>query len=358
MENKILYLDSNSHRPIHPKALEAFIKFNSLPAAHGHPSALNAAGRAANAALEEAREKIAKLIGAKNSNQIIFTSGCTNACDWGLKILFNIGKYNKKEIVVSSLEHPAVGKICETEDIQQLKSTKDGIIIQDERVKKLICLYVQNEIGTIQPIKELKADYIFSDMSQALGKIPVNVTDLNIDIATFGAHKFGGISGVGFIYLKDINNWIPYNNQIHRYMDSPGTLNVAGIVASAVALEEAINSLPERTENMKSFQKTLENELLNMGFEIIGYNASRSPSTTYFAGLKFSQKTILDLSEKEIFVGSGSACSSGISGFNAIPTMKALDKDYHLGQVMRISTFGEYISNDAAYFIKVLKEVL
>ena len=286
-----LYLDSNAHLPLHSKALEALIKFNQSPASHGHPSALNTPGRESSNALERARSKIAELIGAKNENQIIFTSGCTSAVDWGLKILFNLEGYKKEEIAVSPMEHPAVGKICEAKEIQQLQCTPYGIVISPSlNIKKIICLSTQNEIGTIQPLKDLKCQYLFSDISQSIGKIPFNIGESNIDIAAAGAHKWGGNPGFGFMYLKNIDHWEPYGDQLSRYMDFPGTPNVAGAVVSAVALEEAILSLSVRMEKMAEFQKILEDELLNIGFEILGYNAPRSKGTTYFAGLNGVRK--------------------------------------------------------------------
>lgn len=362
MQNKALFLDSNAHQPVHPKALQAFIDFNSSSAAFGHPSALNASGRSAAAKLEEAREKIAQLLGAKSANQIVFTNSCSQACDWGLKIFFNIEKYIKEEIAVSPLEHPAVGKICEIENIQKLDCTSDGFTILpfSKRIKKVICLHIQNEIGTIQQIKYLKQKYLFSDLSQSIGKMPINLTELDVDVGTMGAHKWGGFGGVGVLYLKDTSWWQPYNQQIGRYLDRPGTLNVAEICASAVALEEAVATLPERTEKMQSFQETLELELIKMGFEIIGKNAiipTRSKGTTFAAGFKFAQKTVLDLSAKDIYVGTGSACSS-YNSLTAIPLMTALGKDYTLNQVLRISQSGSYDDKDAIYFINKLKEVL
>jgi cysteine desulfurase len=353
-----LYLDANAHKPLSKKALQAYIDFNNHSAAYGHPSALSLPGRQAAAAIEESRAKIAELIGAEKPNQIIFTSGCSQSCDWGLKLFFNI-ENKSDDIAYSPLEHPAVSKICETiNGIQELQCTSDGTIIAPStQINKIICVHTQNEIGTIQPIENLDAKYIFSDMSQSIGKMPINITKLNVSIATFSAHKYGGPSGCGFMYLKNLDWHESYNQQISRYMDMPGTPNTSGIVASAVALEDAIETLPIRIEKMQAFQETLEPELLNMGFEIIGKNAKRSKGTTYFAGLTFSQKTLLDLEANGIYVGTGSACSS-YSSPSVIPLMKTLGKNYRLENVLRVSQFGEYGAAEAKRLIKELKNVI
>jgi len=359
MVRKSFYLDANGHVNINQKALDAYIKFSNSIAGHGHPSSLSKPGREAALAMEEARGKIAELIGAENSNQIIFTSSCTQACEWGLKLFFDIEKnnYSKDNIAVSPLEHPAVKTVCES--LQLLPCTQDGIVednLNNSDISKIICVHMQNEIGTIQPIKTLKRKYIFSDMSQSLGKMPINVTDLNVDIAAFGAHKFGGPSGIGFMYLRNIDWWQPFGKGSRYYTDISGSSNVSGIVATAVALEEAIKTLPERTQKMQAFQKTLEIGLKNLGLNIIGDGAPRSFNTTYVSGLTQAQTTLLELSELGIYVGLGSACSSYSS--NISPLIKVLGYNYTTDNVMRISQWGEYNDTDAINFLNIFKKVL
>ena len=209
--SKKLYLDANAHIPINFKALDTYNKFHQSIASHGHPSALSAPGRQAKHEYEKAREKIAELIGAKSPHQIIFTNTCTQACEWGINILFN--KLKNRDLYISPVEHNAVRSICQ--ELCTKKSIKYNEIPIDYNgvIKEInsyaaICVYVQNEIGTIQPLENLKCKFIFSDLSQALGKITINVTDLNIDIGTFAAHKFGGYGSLGFIYwwIKDLKN--------------------------------------------------------------------------------------------------------------------------------------------------------
>lgn len=341
-----LYLDANAHLNLHPKALKAYADFSNSIAGHGHPSSLSKPGREAATALETARTKIAELIGAENPNQIIFTSNCTQACEWGVNLFLTACR--AECMAVSPLEHPAVKESCSAYGIHQIAPcTSQGLALEpnDSQIRGLICVHMQNEIGTIQPLKNLKRDYLFSDMSQSLGKIPVNVTELEVDVAVFGAHKFGGPGGVGFLYLKDTAWWSPFGEGSRYFMDRPGTPDVAGVVATAVALEEALQTLPERTQKMQSFQSTLEAGLKSAGLTIIGEGANRSPNTTYVAGLKTAQNTLLSLSERNIHVGLGSACGSYST--NISPLMHALGYKYSLDNVMRISQWGDYDDKDA-----------
>lgn len=355
-----MYLDANAHLPINPKALKAYMEFSASPAGHGHPSSLSGPGRLAAAAIEEARAKIAFLIGAKSANQVIFTSGCTSAAEWAMRMFFDVERDATLDFYlgISPVEHPSVKYAFEkyfgsTEKYEFIVD-QFGIIQIKNLYEKVICVHMQNEIGVIEPIKNIKRKYLFTDMSQSLGKIPVNVTNDSVDIAIFSAHKFGGPGGIGFIYLKNIEWWKPYSNNTAYFMDRPGTPDVAGVIATATALEEAIKSLPERTKNMISFQSVLEHELELMNFEIIGKGASRSPNTTFIGGLNFAQKTLLELSDKGIYVGLGSACSSSYT--NISPTMNKLNKNYTVNNVMRISQWGDYNENNAAYFLDIFKK--
>ncbi len=371
-----LFLDANAHLPLNPKALKSYTDFISSSAGHGHPSSLSVPGRAAASALEEARSKIAQLIGAESPHQIVFTSSCTQAAEWGMEIFANIGydknKSDETRLVSSPIEHPAVKQAVDSIS-QKLHSipgkinvSKEGLIYSltdyDQAFgSHLICIHLQNEIGTIQPIEFLKCwpsnrPYLFSDISQSLGKIPVNVMDLKIDIAIAGAHKFGGPGGVGFIYLKNPEWWKSFGTGSRYFKDRAGTPDVASIVATASALEESINTLSERTQNMVSFQTALENGLTQRGFDIIGKAVRRAPNTTFVNIPNLAAGLVLKLSEKGIHVGLGSACGSMHAGNS--PLMTVLGRGGGAHDFMRISQYGEYNSNDAKYFLDILDELL
>ncbi len=263
---KEIFLDANAHVPLNSKAAQAYVDFHNSAAGHGHPSSPSQPGRYAAGELEKARNKIAELIGAQKSSQIIFTSGCTAAAEWGLETLFDI---SQGLIFSSELEHPAVHEVFETlseSDFDQtfyLKTNSNGTINFDssqfEEHNSVVCLHLHNELGVVQPIETFfnGKRKIFCDASQSLGKIPFNVTELNIDIAVFSAHKFGGPGGFGFLYLKDTNWWTAHGAGSRYFLDRTGTPDVAAAVATSVALNEAVSSLDRRTQNMLSFQIVL-----------------------------------------------------------------------------------------------------
>lgn len=390
---KELFLDANAHVPMSTRTMLAYETFNSSVAGYGHPLSPAFPGRKAAQILEMSREKIAELIGAESSNQIFFTNGCSEACDWGIKILAEIDK--KKSLAngvydilsVSPIEHPAVslavdkvtdkcsGQHLNILDIKQMIEVGENGIIKTDKYQekenypgKTVCIKVQNEIGTVQPIEKLNAGYLFSDMSQALGKLPVRVVPKKslyfnksrfegVDIAAFSAHKFGGPSGIGFMYLKNTDHWIEYGNGSRYELDIPGTPNVAAIATAAVALEEALTTLHYRFDNCTSFRKVLEEGLKNLGFKIIGDKKMRIPNTSFVQVPDGQDSTnlLLELGKEGIYCGLGSACGSlhEESGL-----MKVLSKDSSISKYLRISQWGYYDKKDAEYFLSKLRKIL
>lgn len=357
---KEIYLDSNAHLPMNPKAIKAYSDFCNSSAGHGHPSSPSQPGRAAASALETARGQIAKLIGAEKPSQIIFTSTCTSACTWGLQILNNIDDSNNYDLFMSPVEHAAVKDFFKNifRNHSELAINENGTVVDNELPNsKVACIHVQNEIGSIQPLDKIKCNYLFSDMSQSLGKIPVNLSEMNVDIATFAGHKFGG-GMVGFIYLKDTNHWKSFDYGSRYFMDRVGTADIAGVVATATALENSIETLPTRTKNMVAFRDVLETKLESLGFEIIGKKENRSPNTTFIKCPKPGQgiDLLFKLGEKGIHCALGSACGSMFS--NGSPLMARLGRPSDGQDFMRISQWGEYGAEDAEYVLKNLEAFL
>lgn len=359
------FLDANAHLPLNPKAIVAYNDFYQSAAAHGHPSSPSQPGRLAASALEIARGKIASLIGAEKPGQIIFTAGCTLACEWGLKIFFEMEESKNLSTACSPVEHSAVRDAFEifseklNEKVTYLDIDESGLVKTgecDNIYQKISCIHMQNEIGTIQPLLQIKKKYLFSDMSQSLGKIPVDVTELGVDVAVFGAHKFGGPGSFGFLYLKDINHWESFGSGSRYFLDRTGTPDVAGAVATAVALEEAIETLEKRTQNMIAFQSIIEERFISLGFEIIGKGAPRSPNTTFVSLPQKGLLTLLKLGENGIHVGLGSACGSLHTGPSKL--MSVLGRSDGVHDLIRISQFGEYGEEDAKYFLKMLDRSL
>lgn len=351
---KEYFLDANSHIPINKKALETFIKLNNSLEGHGHPSAISSPGRAASSLLEESRNKIANLIGAKNPNQIIFTHGCTHAAEWVMYILSK--NFKNKFITCSSVEHPAVRLAIEKYlDYLPLRMKSNGDICLIENSDGIICTHLQNEFGSIYNPKKLNSKFIVMDCSQSLGKIQVNVTEMNVDIAFFAGHKFGGFNGVGFIYLKDTSLWKPFGTGSRYAMDRTGTLDPISIAATAVALENALDTLEYRIENCRKFKEKLEKELELLGWHIVAKNSERSPNTTFLNFPEKALQTLVKLNENKIYIGVGSACGSSATGLS--PSIKALGYSGNPSDFIRISQWGEYDDKDAEYILNKIYEV-
>lgn len=355
-----LYLDANAHLPMSKKAIEAFVEYNRSLSGHGHPMSPSTTGRAAMSAIEKARAQIAVSLGA-DASQIFFTSSCTQACEWGVFILSQL--VSNGIIYISKAEHPAIKQAFEYYCRLSINGIRLGIdangVVQapEDLDAGVICIHIQNEIGVIQPIEKFKCKYLLSDMCQSAGKCAIDMSKMNVDIATFGAHKFGGPVGVGFLYLRDPKWWNAFGTGSRYFMDRPGTPDVASIVATAAALKESMETLPERAQNMVDFRNVLEDGLDLLDIEIIGKNAVRCPNTTFLhlaGGLGVS--VMLQLCDKGIYTGLGSACGSAYTGPS--PLMKALGRDEGPHDFIRVSNYGEYSGKDAEYFLEQFSKLV
>ena len=358
-----LYLDANAHVPLSKAAQDAYTEFMKTDAAHGHPSSPSIAGRAAALALEDARAKIAKLIGAPSAKHIIFTNSCTQACEWAMKMLTR----TPGTCYISPVEHPAVTQGCESavgKIYSKLHVNEMGEVLPAlqllENPGSIACIHVQNEIGTIHDVQGLKRMYpgakVFSDISQSIGKIPVYVSEMLVDFAAAGGHKFGGPSGIGFLYVKNLDDWTPFGSGSRYFMDIPGTPNVDGAVMMAAALEDAVRTFDDRTLNMKVFQVEFESRMEELGFEVIGKGTKRSPNTTFVKTPTNSLELMLNLGAKGIHCGLGSACGSLYTGGS--PLMEALGRPSEAQEYLRFSQWGEHDGWSANYVCDQIESLL
>lgn len=357
------YLDSNAHTNLNLLQSQ-IININNEIGIHGNPLASNFIGRAAANLIEKSREKIAELLGAEDSTNIIFTNSCTESNYWATLMLSNycITKnfYLKNEppdpiINVSPYEHRSLDDclVLLPYEKQYVKLDKNGMINKIQQNDHSIFIGVQNEIGLIADFDNIRkhTNSIFmSDLAQAIGKTPINLKNMGVDIATFGAHKFGGPSGIGIIYFKNPEMWCPLNNcKSYRY-DVPGSMNVLGICQAAIAMENTIKNMKEDMDRAKSFQNELENRLIDMGFEIIGKGGNRV-STITFAKVPNDINNLdllLDLEDYDIYIGLGSACGGRIE--QPSKSVAALEyKNPMTTEFIRISQDGRYGLNDAIF---------
>jgi cysteine desulfurase len=326
-----IYLDHNATTPCDPRVVEAMIPYftNSFgnAASRNHPF-----GWQAEEAVDIAREQVAKLIGA-DPKEIIFTSGATEADNLAIKGVFEMYASKGNHIITCNIEHKAVLDTCkhiekEGGEVTYLKVKDDGLIDMKEleaAIKPttilIAIMYANNEIGTVMPMKEIselakkKGILVFSDATQAVGKIPVDVTKDGIDLMAFTAHKMYGPKGVGALYVRRKNPRVKVTAQMdgggHERGMRSGTLNVPGIVGFGKACEICMNEMEEETKRVSTLRDKLETELMKTEEAYInGSKQYRLPHVTNISFKYVEGEGLLMGFNKDIAVSSGSACTS------------------------------------------------
>ena len=344
----------------------------------GNPSSLYAHGQKAKEVLEKAREDIAGVIGAQ-SREIIFTSGGSEADNQAILSAAETGKNSgKKHIVSTAFEHHAVLhtlKKLEKEgfEITPLDVHENGLIRPEEvaeAIRKDTCLvtimYANNEIGTIQPIREIgkicreKNVTFHVDAVQAVGHIPVNVVDDNIDMLSASAHKFHGPKGVGFLYVKKgikVSNLIEGGAQERG--KRAGTENVPGIAAMAAALKEAVAELTQNAEYLTKMRDKLIEGLSEIPHSALNGDVEhRLPGNINFCfeGIE-GESLLLLLDDKGICASSGSACTSG--SLDPSHVLLAIGRVHDVAHgSLRLSIDENITDEDVKYIIQSVKEVV
>ena len=326
-----IYLDNNATTPMDPRVLEAmtpfFLEHFGNAASRNHPF-----GWEAEEAVDYAREQVAKLIGA-DPKEIIFTSGATEGDNLGIKGVFEMYSTKGNHIITATTEHKAVLDTCRHieksgGEVTYLKVKPDGLIDlkELESVIKpttilIAIMYANNEIGTVMPIKELSAIarkhgvLLFTDGTQAVGKIPVDVNKDGIDLMAFTAHKMYGPKGVGALYVRRKNPRVKVTAQIdgggHERGMRSGTLNVPGIVGFGKACELCMQDMEEDTKRISKLRDKLETELMKLEESYInGSTAHRLPHVTNISFKHVEGEGLLMGFNKNIALSSGSACTS------------------------------------------------
>ncbi len=310
----MIYLDNAATTPMCEAAKKTIIEHLDD---FGNPSSNHELGRQSRVLIEDARERIAKCINAE-PNEIYFTSGGSEANTWALS---NYATLSTK------IEHHSAKTHC-----NDIGVNKEGFVnpqsfsFINHRLAKLFelvsCMYVNNELGTIQPIKDIariahgKHMLFHTDAVQAVGHIPIDVKDLNCDMLSASGHKFGGPKGVGFLFVKNGINIRPLiKGGKQEDGKRPGTENILGIVATATALEDAIEHMEERNTHIKCLRDKLLGKLLQIpGSYLNGSLENRVPGNINirFSGVSGSRLVSL-CSLYGVYISSGSACNEGIS---------------------------------------------
>ena len=327
---KTVYVDNAATTAMSDEAIAAMMPY--LKDNFGNPSSLHTVGQRAKEALEGARAKIAKLLGA-DPKEIYFTSGGSEADNQALRSAAYVGlAKGKKHIITTAFEHHAVLHTCkklekEGFEVTYLDVHSNGLISAEE-VERAIrpdtalvsIMYANNEVGTIEPIREIGAvcrahKVVFHcDAVQAVGHIPVDVAKDNIDMLSLSAHKFHGPKGVGLLYCRKgvvLKSFIEGGAQERNRR--AGTENIAGICAMAAALETAIAHMPENMKRETYLRDKLIAGLIKIPHSKLNGDAKvRLPGNVNmcFEGIE-GESLLLLLDAKGICASSGSACTSG-----------------------------------------------
>lgn len=374
MEN--VYFDNSATTRIDEEVLREMMPF--FKENYGNASSIYKLGRTSKKAIEESREKIAKAINA-NPEDIYFTAGGSESDNTIIKGIAHFNKNKGNHIVTSKIEHPAVLETCkqleqEGFEVTYINVNNNGIIDLEELKKSITentilisIMFANNEIGTIQPIKEIgeiarKHKIVFhTDAVQAIGSVPIDVKKLNIDSLSMSAHKFYGPKGIGALYVK---NGIKFRKLIaggHQEKDKrAGTENVAGIVGMGKAIEIATNNIAGHNEKIQKLRDYYISEIKEKipNIKINGDLEKRLPGNANisFESIK-GDSLLFNLDLKGICASSGSACSSGsIDPSHVLKAIKAPEN--FLNNSLRIS-IGKYnTKKEVDYLIKNLIEVV
>ena len=325
-----IYADNAATTKMSSKAIEAMLPY--MDKIYGNPSSLHTAGQQAKEALDNARERVAKLLGCE-AREIIFTSGGSEADNQAIISAANMGaKKGKKHIISTAFEHHAV-----LHTLDKLKKQGFEITLLDvgekgrvspqqvadairEDTALVTVMYANNEIGTIQPIKEIgavcreKGVLFHTDAVQAAGHLHIDVKEQNIDMLSLSAHKFHGPKGVGVLYARKgilLSNIIEGGAQERGKRG--GTENIPAIMGMTAALEEAVENLDANAEKMAAMRDKLIEGLSAIPHSILnGDSENRLPNNVNFCfeGIE-GESLLLLLDDKGVCASSGSACTSG-----------------------------------------------
>ncbi len=333
MKQKI-YFDYNSTTPARPEVVQAMMPYlDSATGLFGNPSSVHTFGQATRAAVEDARKKVAALLGC-SADEIVFTSCGSESDTTAIKGTAFSARERKKggHIITSAIEHDTVLFCCDYLskngfEVTYLPVDSAGLVHPDD-VKKAIrqdtilisVMHANNEIGTIEPIGEIgkiareREIPFHTDAVQTVGKIPTKVNDLNVDMLSLSAHKFYGPKGVGALYLRKGTRLHPLFHGHHEKNRRAGTENVAGIVGLGVAAEIAMKEMESDGKRVAALRDRLERGIIGSipSIHLNGHPALRVPSTTNFSFEYVEGEGLVVLLDVEgVAVSTGSACASG-----------------------------------------------
>ena len=371
-----IYADNAATTKMSRKAIDTMVEY--MEETYGNPSSLYAIGQKAKEALETAREDVAGVINA-SPREIIFTSGGSEADNQAIVSAARAGeKKGKKHIISSAFEHHAVLHTLARLEEEGFRTTlldvhEDGLVRPEEleaAIREDTCLvtimFANNEIGTVQPIAEIgsicrKHGVIFhTDAVQAVGHVPVDVKDMNIDMLSASAHKFHGPKGTGFLYARKgivLTNIIEGGAQERG--KRAGTENVPGIMAMAAALKDAAENMEKTSPRVRKMRDRLIAGLKTIPHSAINGDEERRLSSNVnfcFEGIE-GESLLLLLDQKGISASSGSACTSG--SLDPSHVLLAIGRVHDVAHgSLRLSLGEDVTEEEVDYIIKSVREVV
>ncbi len=373
---KLIYLDNAATTKTAPEVVEAMLPY--FTEHFGNPSSVYGFASANKEAIAQKREVIAEALGAK-SKEIYFTAGGSESDNWALKATAEAYKSKGNHIITTKIEHHAILHSAEYLEKQGFEVTyldvdEDGVVKLNE-LKKAIrpttilisIMFANNEIGTIQPIKEIgeiakEHGILFhTDAVRAFGQVPINVDEYHIDMLSASGHKLNGPKGIGFLYIRTgvkIRSFVHGGAQERKRR--AGTENVPGIIGLGTAVERAVRTMKERTEKEEELRNYLIKRVLDEipYTKLNGHPLKRLPNNANFS-FRFveGESLLIMLDMKGICASSGSACTSGSLDPSHVLLAIGLPHEIAHGS-LRLTLNEEITKDDIDYVVDNLKEIV
>ena len=373
---KIIYLDNAATTKTAPEVVDAMLPY--FTEFYGNASTIYDLGNHSKSAMNEARDIIADALGARGE-EIYFTAGGSESDNWALKATAEAYKSKGNHIITSKIEHHAILHTCEWLEKQGFEVTyvdvdENGVIKLDE-LKKAIrpttilisVMFANNEIGTIQPIKEIgeiakEHGILFhTDAVQAFGQVPINVDECHIDMLSASGHKLNGPKGIGFLYIRKgvkIRSFVHGGAQERKRR--AGTENIPGIVGLGVATKRAIASMQERTAKEIELRDYLIDRVLKEipYTRLNGHRTNRLPNNANFSFQFIEGESMLIMLDMDGICGSsGSACTSGSLDPSHVLLAIGLPHEIAHGS-LRLTLSEEITKEDIDFVIEKLKSII
>ena len=382
MPERRIYLDYSATTPVDPRVAEALAR--SVSQVFGNPSSVHGFGQQARAAVDRARREVAALVNAR-PNEIIFTSGGTEANNLAIRGVCEASVGQGRHIVTSLIEHPSVRGVCAALEqrgweVTRLPVYENGIVrLEDLRdslrpdTVLVSVMLANNEIGTIQPIAEIgdlvrerraagqRHPFLHTDAVQAAGRIVLNVEELGCDLLTISAHKLYAPKGMGALYVRRGVRLMGQNIGGHQERERrAGTENVPGIVAFGEAAKIAREELHQRIAHDSAVRDRFERKVIELIPDVV-LNGDREQRLPHLSNISFryieGEGLLINLDLQGVAVSTGSACSSGT--LEPSPVIRALGVDDEIARGSIRFSFGkENTDADVDYTIEVLVQAV